>query len=304
MRRVCIEPMAAQVSEEKGVARVLDPKGRGGRSRRRILQYLLETRDATPYSIANEVFGSWVKFRPSVVYHITKMEAVGLVSHRKLDEEERSSKNIVTLTDRGRKVCGELGLGTGQSRRVEALLAGLNMMSPEPLLPELVADGRRLLNDRILDQMYSMITTRPFTYIFPHKNEGLTQIDPVTFCVLLSIYTLEKQEAVKQLSGPAPEPSEGMLKEMNIDPSALQRTAIYDQVRSKGLEGEFDALAQWMAKVRKCMPMCGEMEYWFNVVAGSIKFYSLMVNVVKHVPGGTAPPPAKAEPPAEAKAGK
>jgi len=288
----------SQISEEKEVARVLDPKGRGGRSRRRILQYLLETRDATPYSIANEVFGSWVKFRPSVVYHLTKMEVVRLVSHKKEDEEERSSKNIVTLTERGRKVCGELGLGTGQSRRVEALLAGLNMMSPEPLLPELVAEGRKHLNERILDQMYSMITSRPFTFIFPHKNEGLTQIDPVTFCVLLSIYTLEKQEAAKQLSGPSPEPSDGLMREMNIDPATLQKNAIYDQVRSKGLEKEFDSLAQWMAKVRKCMPMCGEMEYWFNVVAGSIKFYSLMVNMVKQAPGQVAR--AKAEGPAEA----
>ncbi len=270
---------------EGNLTKVVDPKGRGGRSRQRILQYLVEHPGTTPYAIANEVFGSWVKYRPSVVYHLKRMGAAGLV-----EVTPGKVKSKVALTPKGQSFCRELGLGTGTSRRVEGLIAAIQMMSPDPVAPELKEQGRKLLNDRVLDFMYGLITSKPFMYIFPHKTEGLTSIDPVTFCVLLSVYTLEKQEAAKSLSGQLPEAERELLSELHIAKEEYRPVGIYQLVRTKGYEEEFDQLAEWMSRVRRCMPMCGEMEYWFNVVAGSVKFYSLMVNLIKKQQGAGGGP--------------
>jgi len=254
---------------------LLNTKKRGGRSRQQILLYLYQNEPSTPYSIAKDVFGDWLKFYPTTQYHLNLLKKANLVTVESEDKKE----NKIFLTSLGKEVAQKIAKEAEKSKRDKILKEIRILLGDEKVDEKIMAEGEKLLTDKVIDALVKILTSKPLSDLLPKPVRRFEDIDPISICVVLSLYQDELKfekvqdkktlKVIEQLSYLLPEDKKNI--KLNLP--------ILSLVREMGVEKELNELVNWINKVRKRMFICKHLDYWINSIANAVKLHGLVAEI-------------------------
>jgi hypothetical protein len=135
-----------QIASISQLQELLDPSSRGSAKLTQILKYLCTHNNSTQYSLAQELYGSGIKFNRNAKNHIKRLQKVkGIIKTNK-----RNGKILISLTEGGKLLCQELGL-VSSSLKAQIILSELNAGLKQPLSKSQINQGLDLLTDRSLE---------------------------------------------------------------------------------------------------------------------------------------------------------
>ncbi|MEM4310878.1 MAG: hypothetical protein QXX95_00615 [Nitrososphaerales archaeon] len=262
-----------QISEK--ITSLLNPKSRGGRSRQQILLYLHKIEAPTPYSIAKDVFGDWLKFYPTVQYHLNLLKRVNLI---KVEAEDKST-NKVLLTSLGKEVAQRIAKEIEQSKKEKILKEIKILLGEEEIDEKIMEEGYKILTDKVIDALVRILTSKPLADLLPKPVRRFEDIDPISICVVLSLYEDEvKFETVKDKKTLKVIEQLSYLLPQDKKAKTIQ-LPILSLVRELGVKEELDKLVRWINKVRKRMIICKHLDYWVSSIANAVKLHGLVSEI-------------------------
>ncbi|MEM2873505.1 MAG: hypothetical protein QXD82_04965 [Nitrososphaerales archaeon] len=239
--------------------RLLDQNTRGGKTRLKILSYLLENGPSTCYQVAKSVFsdhgpGSGFKYHKAVDLHIQKMEKEFLVERQKVGNRE-----LIHVTSNGEIQAQRIGIYRPPEQK--AFLNSLCILASNKLEEDVLERGKELLTLKMINHLRKMIEIAGY-------GTRIEQLDPVSAYIILALFKQEREmaEVRVELS------SIKLQKTMGLSKNQL-KYKLLDYVRDNQIEEGIKELAEWFKGVEDRIEVFGWLHWLIRPLSMGIAFF-------------------------------
>ena len=263
--------IGARPSMPNRLERLLSRNSPGGRRRRQILEYLLESGEATKYRLSKALYGDGLTGQRAVTNHIQKLKEIGVV-----DVKSQGVKKIAFITKQGRLICEGMGLSSpvslGDRFRSELSLIGKGLTDEE------VDEGKHILTDHVVNVCLQILKRAIEQEELPAGTGGYqvalfgksSEIKPT--CDFSAVYIAavayyQEKYLLPQLYGALERSDLGSkpvfsLLEGMVNDQPLVALPI---VEKNGVQQDFEDLVGWLRKVGSKIPLLGCLPFFLSV---------------------------------------